>query len=157
MNEDINRKVENYERVVNEKFKRDLENVLKEQEQIYSDIVEYLQIKEAIEKIQAGKSSDDHVLKTKVDLGCNFYANAVIEDTSMIYVAIGYGFFLQMKLDEALRFIEKKVKSLNESALELNKLASEIKAKIRFVLEGLRELQQIDFVGKPEEKHSLFI
>jgi prefoldin subunit 5 len=59
-------------------------------------------------------------------------------------VAVGYGFFLQMKLNEALKFIDKKIKLLNKSAAELNDKACEIKANIKFVLEGLREIQNLE-------------
>lgn len=33
----------------------------------------------------------------------------------MIYVAIGFGFFVEMTHDEALRFIEKKTSQLTKS------------------------------------------
>ena len=53
----------------------------------------------------------------------------------MICVAIGYGFFLEMTLDEALNFIEKKVKILQEQADCLTKDAAKIKGHVRLVLE----------------------
>lgn len=34
------------------------------------------------------------------------------EDPSRIFVAVGFGFFVEMSLDEALRFIEKKTSQL---------------------------------------------
>lgn len=37
------------------------------------------------------------------------------EDSSMIYVAVGFGFFVEMTHDEALRFIEKKTSQLTMS------------------------------------------
>ena len=43
-----------------------------------------------------------------------------------------------------LKFIEKKTKALNITADELNVKACEIKANIKFVLEGLREIQNLD-------------
>lgn len=89
-------------------------------------------------------------------MGCNFYANAVVENPSKIFISIGYGFFLEMKFHEALNFIDKKVKLLNKNADELSLKASEIKANIKFVLEGLREIQNLEF--KPnQEKNSLFV
>ena len=169
MKEEIANKVESYEKFINEKFKTDLENILKEQQAVYADMAEYMIIKETIEKIQlANKIKTEEatmatfencgrdMLKTKVDLGCNFYANAVVEDSSRIYVAIGYGFFLEMRHDEALRFIDKKMKMLEASANNLGEMASEIKAKIRFMMEGLKELQHLEFKNEPI-KNSLFI
>lgn len=37
------------------------------------------------------------------------------EDSSRIYVAVGFGFFVEMTHDEALRFIEKKTSQLTAS------------------------------------------
>lgn len=149
-----NSKIELYEHFVNDRLKSDLEKCYKEQERIYAEMAEYLQVKETIEKLTQARlgldPKDVEPLKVKVDLGCNFYAKAVIEDTSYIYVAIGYGFFLQMKFNEALKFIEKKMKSLNELADELTVKICEIKANIKFVLEGLREMQNIDPTSKQE-------
>ncbi|XP_045911350.1 protein UXT-like [Micropterus dolomieu] len=64
-----------------------------------------------------------------------------LEDASRIFVAVGYGFFVEMTHDEALRFIEKKTSQLTAFTEQLTKDASKIKANIRMVLEGLRELQ----------------
>ena len=42
------------------------------------------------------------------------------EDSSRIFVAIGYGFFVEMTHDEALRFIEKKTNQLTASVHHLS-------------------------------------
>ena len=47
-------------------------------------------------------------LKTKVDLGCNFYCQARVPDPTKIFVSVGLGFFVELTLDEALEFISKK-------------------------------------------------
>ena len=154
-------KIIEFEKFVNEKLRTDLERVLAEQEKIYSEIAEYLQVKDTIDKIaccskQQTKDSK-FKLNTRVDLGCNFYANAVVEDTSKIFVSIGYGFYLEMQFDEALKFVDKKVKLLNESADELTNKACEIKANIKFVLEGIREMQGLTFSTQETEKKNPFI
>ena len=144
-------KVEKFEQFLNEKLRNDLILVLKESDKISTEISEYLQIKSTIENIiQTTKStSSNHELvemKTKVDLGCNFYVNAVVQDPSRIFIALGlHGFFLEMTLDEALKFIEKKTKLLNSTANELNEQAAVIKANIRIVMFGLRELKNIEY------------
>lgn len=154
MTDESNSKVELYEHFINDRLKTDLNKCYKEQEKIYSEVAEYLQVKETIEKLTQAKLSDskelEEALKVKVDLGCNFYAKAVIQDTTYIYVAVGYGFFLQMKFNEALKFIEKKMKILNQLADELTVKICEIKANIKFVLEGLREIQNIEANPKKE-------
>lgn len=154
-------KIVEFERFVNDKLRNDLKLVLDEQDKIHAEIADYLQIKDTIDKVSECKVSRDSKtrfkLNTRVDLGCNFYANAVVEDPETVCVAIGYGFFVEMKFDEALKFIDKKVKLLNELADELNVKACDIKANIKFVLEGIREMQEIQFNADKEEKHSLFV
>lgn len=150
-------KVLEFERFVNEKLRNDLKIVLDDLDVIYSEIAEYLQVKDTIEKLTTANAKGDlKNFQTKVDLGCNFYANAVVDNPSKIFVAIGFGFFLEMTFDEALKFIDKKVKLLNKNVDELNQKASEIKANIKFVLEGLKEMQNLQFKEK-EENHSLFV
>jgi prefoldin alpha subunit len=144
----MSKKVEIYEQFLNEKLRNDLNIVLNERDKIFTEIAEYLQIKNTIENIiQTSSSSNQELveMKTKVDLGCNFYVNAVVQDPSRIFIAIGYGFFLEMTLDEALKFIEKKTKILNSTADELSEQAAVIKANIRIVMFGLKEIQNIEY------------
>uniref|UniRef100_A0A9J8DGA5 Ubiquitously-expressed, prefoldin-like chaperone n=1 Tax=Cyprinus carpio carpio TaxID=630221 RepID=A0A9J8DGA5_CYPCA len=56
-------------------------------------------------------------------------------DASKIYVAVGYGFFVEFTHTEALKFIEKKTNQLTEYTEVLTKDAAKIKANIRMVLE----------------------
>ncbi|XP_045912317.1 protein UXT-like isoform X2 [Micropterus dolomieu] len=115
-----------------------LRKVLDQRDSVYEKISQYLQLKNTIQSLQ---ESGSQRLKTDVDLGCNFYVQAEVEDASRIFVAVGYGFFVEMTHDEALRFIEKKTSQLTAFTEQLTKDASKIKANIRMVLEGLRELQ----------------
>uniref|UniRef100_A0A8C3IB38 Uncharacterized protein n=1 Tax=Chrysemys picta bellii TaxID=8478 RepID=A0A8C3IB38_CHRPI len=59
-------------------------------------------------------------------------------DTSRIFVALGYGFFAELTLTEALRFVERKTKLLIELSESLTKDSAKIKANIRMVLEVMR-------------------
>jgi len=56
-------------------------------------------------------------------------------DTSKIFVSVGFGFFVEFTLSEALKFIEKKSKFLTTKTTELTADASRIKAHIKLVLE----------------------
>jgi prefoldin subunit 5 len=156
-------KVVEYEKFINDRLKVDLKKVLEDLDVIYTEIAEYLQIKSTLEKINRAKtvnSASGHkeykALETKVDLGCNFYANAIVDDPSRIFIAIHYGFYLEMTHDEAFKFIEKKVKLLNGYVDELKSKEAEIKANIKFVLEGLREIQNLNFSNETN-KNSLFV
>ncbi|XP_072536911.1 protein UXT [Salminus brasiliensis] len=137
-NLNVDDKVLQYEAFITDVLKRDLQRVLEQRDDVYEKISQYLQLKNTIKSIQ---ETDSKELKTDVDLGCNFYVQAHVPDASKIFVAVGYGFFVELTLPEALKFIEKKTKQLTEYTEVLTKDAAKIKANIRLVLEGLRELQ----------------
>jgi len=65
-----------------------------------------------------------------------FFSN----DASMIFVSIGFGFFVEFTLTEALRFIGKKTDHLTRISDSLTHDASRIKAHIKLVLEVSRIL-----------------
>ncbi|XP_039629894.1 protein UXT isoform X1 [Polypterus senegalus] len=136
--DEVEKKVLQYEAFVNEVLKRDLKKLLEQRDEVYEKISQYLQLKNVIVSLQESESKE---IKTDVDLGCNFYVQAHVPDTSKIFVAIGYGFFVEFTLSEALSFIEKKTKQLTEYSEMLTKDSAKIKANIRLFLEGLREIQ----------------
>ncbi|KAF3696332.1 Protein UXT Ubiquitously expressed transcript protein [Channa argus] len=137
-NANVDHKVLQYETFINEVLRRDLQKVLEQRDAVYEKISQYLQLKNTIQSLQDSGSKQ---LKTDVDLGCNFYVQAEVDDSSRIFVAVGYGFFVEMDYDEAVRFIEKKTSQLTAFTEQLTKDSAKIKANIRMVLEGLRELQ----------------
>ncbi|KAJ8371312.1 hypothetical protein SKAU_G00113400 [Synaphobranchus kaupii] len=134
----IDEKVLQYETFIDEVLKQDLQRVLEQRDGVYEKIAQYLQLKNTIESLQESGCKD---LKTEVDLGCNFYVQAHVQDSSKLFVAVGYGFYVELTLPEALKFIEKKASQLTVYTEVLTKDAAKIKANIRMVLEGLRELQ----------------
>ncbi|XP_067881201.1 protein UXT [Heterodontus francisci] len=138
MDAGVGRKVLEYEAFVSEVLKRDLQKVLEQRDEVYEKIAQYLQLKNIIERLQESPTRE---LKTEVDLGCNFYVQAKVPDASMIFISVGYGFFVELTFSEALRFIEKKSLQLTELSERLSKDAAKIKGNIRMVLEALCELQ----------------
>lgn len=137
-NATLEQKVVRYENFINEVLRRDLQKVLEQRDQVYEKISEYLQLKNTIHSLQEAGSQP---LKTDVDLGSNFYVQAEVDDPSRIFVAVGFGFFVEMNHNEALRFIDKKTSQLTAFTEQLTRDSAKIKANIRMVLEGLRELQ----------------
>nr|XP_022296657.1 protein UXT-like [Crassostrea virginica] len=148
--ESIPSKVVQYEQFLNERLKTDLRQVLDQRDKLYGEVAEYLQLKTVIERVKESNFKTEG-LKTKVDLGCNFYVQAHVPDASMIFVSVGYGFFLEMTHDEALSFIEKKVSRINSNIETLTKDAVKIKAHIKLVLQGLQEIQNLDV--EPEKPY----
>ncbi|CAL8324523.1 unnamed protein product [Merluccius merluccius] len=145
-------KILQYETFITDVLRRDLQRVLEQRDGVYEKIGQYLQLKNTIQSLQ---ESGDSELKTEVDLGCHFYVQAHVEDSSKIFVAVGYGFFVEMSHAEALGFIEKKTRQLNAFTELLTKDSAKIKANIRMVLEGLRELQGLADFPEDDQKDVL--
>ncbi|XP_038667925.1 protein UXT-like [Scyliorhinus canicula] len=131
-------KVLECEAFLTEVLQPDLQKVLEQRDDVYEKVAQYLQLKNVIERLQESESKE---LTMQVDLGCNFYVKAKVPDTSMIFVSVGYGFFVELTSAEALRFIERKSLQLTGFAEKLSKDSAKIKGNIRMVLEALCELQ----------------
>lgn len=144
-------KITHYETFLNEKLKKDLFTVQENRDKVWEEQAEYLKLKTVIERIQGSDNVKEEGLKAKVDLGSNFYAQAHVSDPSMIFLDIGLGFFIELTLAECLDAIDVKVKSLNGKAENLTFTANQIKAQIRIVMEGLRELSLVT----PHDRQSL--
>ena len=134
-------KVTKYEAFLNEKLRPDLKACLEDRDNIYAEIAEYASLKKSIEALKSADLPQGQALKTKVDLGQNFYVKARVKNPQKVFVDIGFGMFLEMNQTEALEYIEKKSKFLNEKADNLTKESVKIKASIKLVLHGLREIQ----------------
>ena len=139
-------KIAKFEHFLNEQLKPDLKNCLEQRDKIYQEISEYLSLKNSIEAIKAANLPELKPLKTKVDLGANFYVKAKVHNPQNIFVDIGFGFFLQMSHDEALEFIQKKTALLQNKADALTDESTKLKANIKIVLQGLREIQGEIFI-----------
>ena len=137
-----------YEEFLNDVLKKDLKTLLDQRDAVYQDIAHHLELRNTIHTLEKAQA-DKKPLKTKVDLGCNFYCSAKVDDPSRIFVKIRFGFFLEMTLPEALEHISRRVTSLEDSAKTLGQDAVAVRAKIDMVLEALRELQGIQRPAEP--------
>lgn len=145
-------KLTKYETFLNERLRFDLEKVNDERERVCSERAEYLQLCSALEKIQQNELPVKD-LKTMVDLGSHFYAHARIPDASRVMVAVGLEFYLELTLPEAVEFVNKKVGFLNDRVKELTDQAAYISAKIKLVMEALKEIQFLD--GNSRKVHEV--
>lgn len=143
-------KVEKYEEFVANVLQPDLQRVLGDRDKLYEAIAAHSQLKQTIKCMQQVPTTDG--LRTQVDLGCNFYVQAHVPDSSFIYVNVGLGFHPQLTHEEALRFLDKKLEMLNKQVKESSEKSAKIKADIKFVLEAIRELQILDVSEKSKSK-----
>ena len=141
---EVEAKISRYETFLNETLRSDLKKTLELRDKIYEEQAEYLALRNSINAIKLSDLVPGEPLKTKVDVGCNFYCQARIPDPGKICVSVGLGFFVELTLDEALKFLDKKDDELNKEAERLTDDCAKMKAHIKLVLGGLRELQNIN-------------
>ncbi|RUS31686.1 hypothetical protein BC938DRAFT_477316 [Jimgerdemannia flammicorona] len=163
-------KLAKYDKFVNDKLKVDLQKTLEARDKLYDTISEYLKLKSQIEVIQENNLKE---MKTMVDLGSNFYVQAKMyvigldntygyvkiiafqlsfhplgshcrPDTTYIYVNVGFGFHVQMTLEEAKNFVGKKEAQLQKRADKHTEEAAKIRANIKLVLEAMSEILQLE-------------
>lgn len=142
------KKIIEYETYLNEVLRADLKIVLSQREALCQEILELEQLKTVIERLQEAELTKES-LKTRVDLGCNFYVQANVTDPKYIFIKAGLGIFVQFTLEEAKKFIDKKVEFLNKKVERTLKQSSEINAHIQLILQGLRELQNLNYTSDP--------
>jgi prefoldin alpha subunit len=147
MAEQLDRKVVEFETFLNETLRGNLKKVLDQRDALYGEMASYDQLITTLKSIKEHKQ-----LKTQVDLGCNFYVQAKIPDTSYVFIAVGFGFYVAMNHEEALSFIDKKISLIQRRCDTLTEQSVKIKAHIKLVLEGLRELQSIPVPDSNEER-----
>lgn len=147
-------KINEYETYLNEVLREDLKHVLGQREQLCQEILELEQLKTVIERLQEAELTKE-TLKTRVDLGCNFYVQANVTDTKYIFIKTGLGLFIQFTLEEAKTFIDRKVEFLNKKVEKTLKKSSEINAHIQLILQGLRELQNLNCTPDPPRRDIL--
>ncbi|EDV21513.1 uncharacterized protein TRIADDRAFT_60045 [Trichoplax adhaerens] len=68
-------KLTKFEQFINEKLKGDLTLVNERRESVCQQIANYLKLRQSIENLQL-LGEDGKTLRSKVDLGCNFYVQA---------------------------------------------------------------------------------
>ncbi|XP_052631001.1 LOW QUALITY PROTEIN: protein UXT [Harpia harpyja] len=130
-------KAQRYEAFVSDVLQRDLRRVQEQRDGIFEQQAQVLQLRTALARLQEAPTP----LRTQVDLGCNFFVTAEVPSPQRVFVALGYGFFAELTLPEALRHLDRRSRLLDRLSESLTRDGAKIRAHIRLVLEGLRELQ----------------
>lgn len=138
--EETKAKIEQYETFVDKRLKPDLvaaigvrDRVL-EQQKTYADLAT---------NIKMLKDQNLTKLRTMINMGSEVYGQAEVPDSTHIFVDIGLGFHAEFTWDEALQFITAKDEVLSKQIEKHTSQISSIKAQIKLVCEGIRELMNI--------------
>ncbi|KAJ3271917.1 hypothetical protein HK104_004608 [Borealophlyctis nickersoniae] len=145
--QDLEAQINKYESFVTDRLRPHLLATLKKRDEIYNVISEYLKLKSQIQLLQSRPNNTDlsRDLKTLVDIGCQFYVQARIPDATKIILNMGCNnLHVELTLDEAVAFIEKKERVLLKQAEKHTETAAKIKAHIKIVLETIQQLLDLN-------------
>ncbi|MCO5579732.1 hypothetical protein L7F22_033592 [Adiantum nelumboides] len=130
-------KVQKFEAFLDEKLKPDLVHVVAQRDKVLEEQKVFSDLKKNIKLLEQQRLRK---FKSLVNLGSEVYAQAEVPDTSKIFVDIGLGFYVEFTWSEALEFITMKEASLARQIEERTHQVANIKAQIKLVGEGIKEL-----------------
>ncbi|CAM8979953.1 hypothetical protein QQ045_001603 [Rhodiola kirilowii] len=130
-------KVQRFEDFVDRRLKPDLVKAIEERDKVFEKQKVFSDLKRNIQRLEENNVTN---LKTMVNLGSEVYAQAEVPDTSRIFVDVGLGFHVEFTWSEALKFISVREEKLAKEIEDYTQLIASIKARIKLVLEGIREL-----------------
>lgn len=121
----------NVETFINDCLREDLRTYEQQLCRVNAEIMEYVQLKNMVENIQ---DSAVDGFKTQVNIGGNFFMKAKADHVDRILVDIGLKHFLEFTLEEALKFVDMKVKVLTKQADVIRDKSVETRANIKLAL-----------------------
>nr|GLL34184.1 protein UXT homolog isoform X1 [Ipomoea trifida] len=133
-------KVRRYEEFVDNRLKPDLVHAIAERDKVFEQQKIFSDLRRNIENLEKNSVT---ILRSLVNLGSEVYMQAEVPDTRHIIVDVGLGFHVEFTWSEALTYISAREKKLAGQIEEYTRLIASIKAQIKMVCEGIRELLQL--------------
>lgn len=132
----ITKSVEDINRVINESLRSNLKDLEDALNKTNEDIIEYMQLEKTLEFTKEHKPDG---FKTKVDVGSNCFMTARVDHVEPILINIGLNIYLELELDEALKFIKMKVKALTRESDVIREESLKVRTQIKILLMYLAE------------------
>ncbi|GLU09489.1 hypothetical protein SLE2022_334090 [Rubroshorea leprosula] len=142
-------KVQKFEEFVDRRLKPDLVHAIAERDKVFEQQKIFSDLRRNIETLEKNSVTS---LRTLVNLGSEVYMQAEVPDTQCIFVDIGLGFHVEFTWSEALNFISLREEKLARQVEEYTQLIASIKAQIKMVCEGIRELLEIPAERSVQER-----
>ncbi|KAK4263503.1 hypothetical protein QN277_028902 [Acacia crassicarpa] len=133
-------KILKFEEFVDQRLKPDLVRAIAERDKVFEQQKIFSDLRRNIENLEKSSVTS---LKTLVNIGSEVYLQAEVPDTQHIFVDIGLGFHVEFTWSEALNYITQREERLKRQLEEYTQLIASIKAQIKLVYEGIRELLQL--------------
>ncbi|KAL6566452.1 hypothetical protein OROGR_002067 [Orobanche gracilis] len=136
----VQEKVSRFEEFVDRRLKPDLVRAIAERDKVFEQQKIFSDLRRNIENLEKNTVTS---LRTLVNLGSEVYMQADVPDTQYIFVDVGLGFHVEFTWSEALNFIATREEKLSRQIEDYTRLIASIKAQIKMVCEGIRELLQL--------------
>ncbi|KAI5579306.1 hypothetical protein POPTR_008G091400v4 [Populus trichocarpa] len=136
----IQEKIHKFEEFVDGHLKPQLVRAIAERDKVFEQQKIFSDLRRSIENLEKNSVTN---LRTMVNLGSEVYMQADVPDTQRIFVDVGLGFHVEFTWTEALNFIALREEKIARQIEEYTRLISSIKARIKLVCEGIRELLQL--------------
>ena len=133
-------KIARFQSFITDKLKPDLATTLHTRDTLYTTITHYLQLRTNLTHLL---TSPTRHLTSRINIGCDFYCQAVVPSIELVTVDVGLGFHVDLTLAEAVAVCDEREKWLTARADVLTERASVISAHIKLVYEGIAELMKV--------------
>ncbi|XP_051149323.1 uncharacterized protein LOC127264030 isoform X1 [Andrographis paniculata] len=133
-------KVRKFEEFVDRRLKPDLVHAIAQRDKVFEQQKIFSDLRRNIENLEKNSVTS---LRTLVNLGSEVYMQADVPDTRHIFVDVGLGFHVEFTWSEALKFIATREEKLSRQIEDYTRLIASIKAQIKMVCEGIREILQL--------------
>ncbi|KAL3501463.1 hypothetical protein ACH5RR_035912 [Cinchona calisaya] len=133
-------KIQRFEEFVDRRLKPDLVHAIAQRDKVFEQQKIFSDLKRNIENLERNSVTS---LSTLVNLGSEVYMQADVPDTRHIFVDVGLGFHVDFTWSEALNYISAREEKLDRQIEDYTRLIASIKAQIKMVCEGIRELLQL--------------
>ncbi|KAL6505631.1 hypothetical protein OROHE_023010 [Orobanche hederae] len=133
-------KVSRFEEFVDRRLKPDLVRAIAERDKVFEQQKIFSDLRRNIENLEKNTVTS---LRTLVNLGSEVYMQADVPDTRRIFVDVGLGFHVEFTWSEALNFVATREEKISRQIEDYTRLIASIKAQIKMVCGGIRELLQL--------------
>lgn len=135
----ITNRVLEIESFVNDVLKPELNDVCQKLDETNSEIMEYMQLKNTIEMFQKMRSVKEP-FKSMTDIGCSFYMETRSDDLSKILINISDEYFVEFTLEEALKYVVKRIDLLQIKTEHLRDESADVKSHMKLILSNMQQL-----------------
>lgn len=122
---------EKLETFINDHLKEDLKLYEEQLNIINEEKREYIDLQNTVTKIKEEMSDG---FKTQVNVSANVFMQAKVEKTDRILVDVGLHHYVEFTLDEALKFIDLKLRILTKHADVIRDESIKTRAQIKLAL-----------------------